>query len=104
MQGPSSGWLFHIDSRNVLATAWTPVCTDHVVTGFRVRLLETSGRAARTKLQSCHPIRAADRRDFVGGSLGTCAIETGAAVLDVGANEWIEVEAKWSGGGSGTVT
>jgi len=98
LQGPSSSWLFHIDSRNVLATAWTPLVTASMVTGFRVRLLETSGRAARTKLRSCHPITRAERRDFLGESLGACPVENDAALIDLGANEWIEVEARWNRG------
>ena len=24
-QGPAQGWLFHLDSRNVTATSWTPL-------------------------------------------------------------------------------
>ncbi len=95
VSGASSSWLFHIDSRNLLATAWAPLVEEHRLVGFRVRLLETAGRAARAKLRSCHPITAARRRDFVGENMGTCPLEKDAAVVEVSANCWIEVEARW---------
>ncbi len=95
--GPTSSWLFHIDSRNVTATAWQPVVEQQRVVGFRVRLLETTGRSAHARIQSCRAIVAADRCDFNGGSTGACSIEKEAAVVDLGANEWIEVVARWSG-------
>ncbi len=95
VSGAASSWLFHIDSRNVLATAWMPLLEEGQVVGFRVRLLETAGRAARAKLQSCYPITVARRRDFVGENMGSCPLEKGAAVVEVSANCWIEVEARW---------
>ena len=95
--GPSSSWLFHIDSRNVTATAWAPLVEEGVVTGFIVRVLETAGRSARTRIQSCHDIVSAERRDFMGRGTGACAVEKGAAVVELGANEWAEVVARWDG-------
>ena len=48
--GRDSGWLFHLDVRGVLATHWEPL-TDGPA-GFRVRLLETDGRAVSLNLRS----------------------------------------------------
>ena len=51
----ATGWFFHVDAHNVVATHWEPLlqaetpedaATPGVVTGFRVRLLETTGRWA----------------------------------------------------------
>lgn len=95
LAGPASSWLFHIDSRNVLATGWTPLLEAARVVGFRVRLLETAGRAAHAKIQSCYPIATATRQDFRGDSLGACPVEAGATRVDLNANEWIEVAARW---------
>ncbi len=95
MAGPSSSWLFHIDSRNLVATAWSPLVEQDRVVGFLVRLLETAGRAAHAKLQSCIPIVSARRRDFTGENMGSCTIESGAAVVDISAHCWVEVEARW---------
>ena len=44
------GWLLHVDSRNVVATDWTPHVVTGCIVGFRVRLLETSGRSVHTRL------------------------------------------------------
>ena len=95
LAGASSGWLFHISSRNLLATAWEPLVEEQRVVGFRVRLLETAGRSADAKLQSCYPIRSARRCDFQGENIGVCSVEDGAAVVEISANCWVEVEARW---------
>ncbi|MEN6448869.1 MAG: hypothetical protein ABFC96_00120, partial [Thermoguttaceae bacterium] len=64
-----SGWLFHLDCRNVLATHWAPLRTSSETTagesesaqgsssgrrlaGVRIRLLETEGRSVRLGLRS----------------------------------------------------
>ena len=53
-----SGWLFHVDAPNVMATGWAAAraATAELV-GFRVRLLETEGHATRR----CGSGRSADR-------------------------------------------
>ena len=70
-----SGWLFHIDAKNVLATHWEPVVDvadptaasfppdELPAKGFRVRLLETAGRGGRVTLRTYRPValRAPDR-------------------------------------------
>jgi len=48
-----TGWLFHLDAKNVVATHWSPLIEDGQNVGFRTRLLETCGRAARTRLSCC---------------------------------------------------
>ncbi|MFW6168959.1 MAG: hypothetical protein ACODAD_00615 [Planctomycetota bacterium] len=93
--GPSSSWLFHVNSRNVVATAWAPRVEEGIVTGFRVRLLETAGRSAHTRIRSCRAIESAERQDFQGQTMGTCRLEDGAAVVRIGGNEWVEISARW---------
>jgi len=93
--GPSSSWLFHVDSRNVLATSWTPVVEGDSVVGVRVRLLETVGRSARARLKAFRPILRAERHDFQQQMTGTCPVEDDAALVQLGANEWTEVVARW---------
>ena len=98
-QGPSAdrvqGWLMHVDSRNVLATAWTPHIRDGRLAGFRVRLLETSGRSVHTRVRAFRPLTQAQKLDFLGQSLGMCPVRDGAAEIDIGAHEWVELEARW---------
>lgn len=95
---PTSSWLFHIDSRNVMATAWAPLIEDRRVIGFRVRLLEMAGRSARATIQSCRKVLSAEHLDFHEENTGPCTIEDGAPVVNLGANEWVEIAARWDVG------
>lgn len=92
-----SAWLFHVDNKNLVATHWSPRTLDGRVTGFRTRILETSGRQTRGRLACFRPIEAARQVDFRGQPLADCRIEEGNLVLDVGPHEWIELEATLSG-------
>ena len=72
-----SGWLFHLDCRNVLATHWEPLWLNGDVaekasdiTGFRVRLLETDGAGVHLKLR-CFRNVASARQITVGDNLPT---------------------------------
>jgi alpha-mannosidase len=94
-RGPAHSWLFHVDSRNLAATSWTSVVQEGRVTGFRVRLLETGGRTVHTRLSAFRPIGSAHKVDFAGQSLGVCPVRDGTVELDVGAHEWVELEARW---------
>ena len=94
-QSGTSSWLFHIDARNIAATHWEPLVEDGNITGFRVRLLETSGRAARARLSTFRPIASARHMDFTGQSRGECQLNEGRVQLELAANEWLELEVLW---------
>jgi alpha-mannosidase len=89
------GWLMHVDSRNVMATAWMPHIRDGRLVGFRVRLQETSGRSVHTRVRAFRPLSQAQKLDFLGQSLGMCPVRDGAVEIDIGAHEWVELEARW---------
>ena len=91
----SSGWLFHIDSRSVVATHWEALVERETVMGFRVRLLETTGRPGRAKLSCFQPVATARRVDFRNQPLADCQIDDGRVVLDLTGHEWTEVEGRW---------
>ncbi len=91
----ASSWLFHLDSRNVVATHWEPLVEDQKVTGFRVRLLETAGRPAALTLSAFKPVGAAERVDFLGQRLEECKIDDGKVKLDLAAHEFAEVVGRW---------
>jgi alpha-mannosidase len=94
-QAGTCSWLFHISSRNVLATHWEPEMVDDAMVGFRVRLLETSGRHAEAKLQSYRPVSSARLVDFAGETKGDCRVEEGAISFELTANQWLELVAHW---------
>ena len=56
-----SAWLFHLDSRAVIATHWEPVLEGGSVAGFRVRLLETEGRHVSLGLRSFRAMQSAQK-------------------------------------------
>ncbi len=90
-----SGWLLHIDARNVVATSWEPLIEQGSVTGFRVRLLEAEGRPARFTLSCFRDLASARQLDFQGQPLAECQVAEGKVQLEMSAGEWTEVEARW---------
>ena len=102
--GASSGWLLHVDARSVLATHWAPLPPQAAAPdegnpalgpGFRVRLLETSGRPVRAALRVFRPVTSARKVDFRGQTLGQLNVDGDRIVVDLAGYQWIEVEARW---------
>jgi alpha-mannosidase len=91
----ASGWLFHLDSRNVVATHWESLVEEGKVTGFRTRLLETAGRPAGLRLSAFKPVGSAERVDFLGKKLDQCQVLDGQIKLDMAAHEFVEVVGRW---------
>jgi alpha-mannosidase len=103
-----SGWFFHLDAKNVVATHWEPLVDADAPTtgatggtspviGFRARLLETAGRAGRVTLRTFRPVAKARQVDFLGQTLLQAPVDGDKITLDFGSQEWIEVEATWAG-------
>ncbi len=104
--GPGSSWLFHIDARSVVATHWAslgPADDNDAASrarrpapqGFSVRLLETSGRPVRATLRAFRGVSQAGKVDFRGQALAELAVAGDQIVVDLGAHEWAEIEARW---------
>lgn len=92
---PASGWLFHVNARNLIATAWEPVCCDGQVSGFRVRLLETEGRRGQAALRSFRPVRSARKVDFAEGTPSELSASSDQITVDFSAHEWMEIEGEF---------
>ena len=90
-----SGWLFHLDAKNVVATHWDTVEEGGRIVGFRVRLWETEGRAGRVHLRCFRPPASARHIGFGDQTLGTLTIEADAIAIDFSPYELIEVEGRW---------
>ena len=90
-----SGWFFHVDAKNVVATHWEPVVTEGQVAGFRVRLLETEGRRVSARLRSFRAIRAAERLDNDRDAPVALPAEDNCVAIEVGPYQWIEVQCLW---------
>jgi len=91
----STGWLMHLSARNVIATHWAPLEEEGRIAGFRVRLLETEGRAASLVLSAFRPVKTAQTADFLGNTTSDLPIDDGKIKLDLAAFEWAEVVSRW---------
>lgn len=95
---PATGvtsWLFHVDAKNVVATHWSPIVEAGKPVGFRVRLQETLGHPVKARISAFRPIKSAQELDFSNTPIIDLAAENGAATVDLAANQWIEVAARW---------
>jgi alpha-mannosidase len=90
---PGSGWFFHLDAKNVLATCWQPLAAPQ--RGFQVRLLETEGRAANVRVQAIRPLESAYLVDGQGEPIRELKIDGGAAEVHLHAYQFAEVQAHW---------
>ncbi|MBN1394313.1 MAG: hypothetical protein JW959_04770 [Pirellulales bacterium] len=86
-----TGWLFHLDCRNVQATRWEPI-----IGGFRVRLLETDGRGVRLGLRCFRAVASARIVPVGDAAAEELSISGDRVEVPVGPHQWIEVEIRWA--------
>ena len=91
----AAGWLFHIDAKNMLATHWEALREDGCQVGFRLRMLETSGKAGRVQVRAFKPLAGARQTDYLGQTLAELTVDDDRVNVDVSAYEWVELEARW---------
>jgi alpha-mannosidase len=114
-----TGWLFHLDRRNVLATHWEaslavantdsnsrgPTARGNSreliapgeertakETAFRVRLLETEGRGVTLGLRCFRPVAAAEKINAGDVPSLPLVVEGDRVEVPIGPHQWIEVE------------
>ncbi len=93
---PPTGWFFHLNVRNLLATAWESIVEEGWVRGFRVRLLETEGRATTAQLRSLRPLASAAQVDFTGKHIQDLTVEGDTIQIPVHAYQYLQVEARYA--------
>ncbi len=96
-----SGWLFHLDVRNVLATHWEPLSSEGRVDGFRVRLLETDGRRVRLGLRCFRPVASAQKILSGDTPPDELPVKADLITMSLGPHEWAEVEARFEADADG---
>ena len=89
----SAGWLYHIDAKNVIATWWEPLEPNDA--GFRVRLLETEGRATNAHLRSFRPIQMAQLVDGFGEAVEGLTITEGNVEIAIKPHQFVELRLQW---------
>ena len=103
-----TGWLFHLDRRNVLATHWeaslavansdsnsrelTAPGDTAKETAFRVRLLETDGRGITLGLRCFRPVASAEKINAGDVPSVPLVVEGDKIEIPIGPHQWIEVE------------
>ena len=101
-----TGWLFHLDRRNVLATHWEPLQNNALdnsqaltapgqtsgQTAFRVRLLETDGRSVTAGLRCFRPVASAKKINAGDVPSVPLAVEGDRVDIPIGPHQWMEVE------------
>jgi alpha-mannosidase len=92
-----SGWLWHLDCRNVLATRWTPLPaeTSAALGGFRARFLELDGRRTQAALRCFRPPATARKLDCGDGPAEELAIDGDRISFTIGPHQWLELEARF---------
>lgn len=90
-----TGWLFHLDAKNIVATHWSPLDGEPAA-GFRARLCETEGRAGRVHLRCFRPVAAARQIDFRGETVLDLNVAGDQIAIDFAPYEWLEVEGTWT--------
>jgi alpha-mannosidase len=98
-----TGWFFHAGAKNVVATHWRPLVGDaalpaarQTVAGFAARLLEIDGQAGRLPLRAYRRLASARQVDFLGETILELSVDDDKIMLDFGAHEFIELEARWA--------
>ncbi len=103
-----TGWLFHLDCRNVLATHWEPLTLHEVLDndensrgltapgGFRVRLLETDGHGVRLGLRCLRSVSSARLLNVGDAPPDELKVEGDRIEIPIGPHQWIEVEVRFS--------
>ncbi|MBN2473751.1 MAG: hypothetical protein JXB62_04045 [Pirellulales bacterium] len=91
-----SGWLFHVDCRNVIATHWEPVLSQGRVEGFRVRLLETDGRKTEVGLRAFRPLQSAEKINAGETPPTQLCVQADQVTVPMGPHNWIDVEGRFA--------
>jgi len=93
--GKTSGWLAHLDSRNVVVTSWEPIVEDDRAVGLRLRLMETEGRASSTRIALCRRVATASKVDLGGRPVDDCPMDDAGVRVEMAEREWAQVEVRW---------
>ena len=57
--------------------------------------MESAGRPVRARLTSCRAVTAATQFKLNGEKIAECDLDEGRVVLQLTANEWVELEARF---------
>ncbi len=91
-----SSWLFNVDAKNTRLDMECPLTNvAGRLIGQRVRLTETEGKLANTKIRCSRDAWEAYRVDNLGGRLGKLTIAEDSCTISLRANERVLVDILW---------
>ncbi len=93
--GAVTGWIFHLDAKNVMVTHWSLLVDGGQVVGFRARLLEMAGMGVSAHLRSFRTVSSARRVDFLGEQIEELQVDGDRVRIDLGSHEFVEIESRW---------
>lgn len=91
----TTGWLAHVDARNVLVTSCGPLVEDGRVVGLQLKLLETEGRPAKASVRTFRPLASGQVVDYQGTGLRDLETEEGKVRVELTPHEWVWVTARF---------
>ncbi len=87
----TSAWLFHLSSRNVMATHWGTDRPEGGSLRLTTRLLETEGRQGQLRLRCFRKPRAAQKTSFLGDLIRELPIEDDSVIVEIAPYEWAQI-------------
>ena len=92
----NTGWLLHLDARNVQILKVIPASTSGSAgPRFIVRLLETEGRGRSVRLRAFRTPTSARQLDFKGQTLHDLRVESDAVRVELNAHEIADIELRF---------
>jgi alpha-mannosidase len=91
----TTGWLAHVDARNVLVTSCGPLIENGRVVGLQLKLLETEGRPAKAAARTFRPLASGQIVDYQGTGLRDLEVEDGKVRVELTPHEWVWVTARF---------
>ena len=98
-----SGWLFHLDRKNILVTWWRPFFgqaedNSQRWSGVELRIRETEGRSGTVNIRCPQPIAVAERVNFAGDLLQSLTVaedDDTKLAIDFGRFDYLQISIHW---------
>lgn len=91
----TTGWLAHVDARNVVVTSCQPLVENGRVAGLQLRLLETEGRPAKAAIRTFRALASGQVVDYQGVGLRDLEVEEGKVRVELTPHEWVWVTVRF---------
>ncbi len=91
----TTGWLAHVDARNVVVTSCQPLIEGGRVAGLQLRLLETEGRPAKAAVRTFRALASGRVVDYQGACLRDLEVAEGKVRVELTPHEWLWVSVRF---------